>query len=1326
MAVPGPGEADVTVEIVHAFGSHCGTELRDSVFFGDDAGHYIVYPVGRHIAFRHVDTGEMNFVLGGEHVSAVTACTISSDKSLLAVCESCIVDPLSRVTVYDLKSVGVKPMKTLEGLGGAARKLVGVTFSHDSPGPPKYMAVASGGADAAVSVIDWQKGKILGECACRAAVTRVAFSPLDPNQVSASGNRFMRLLKLRENSLKAFPAFSGLTEAECSFSDHAWIQPGSGAVVTCTAEGIVYILNCETLSVARVIDEPFLGTGAEVIPHCVRCFSQGFVLGGSLGHIAVWEKVDDSKERPGQPTLGTKEVRLAKTLHVGRKAHVCSLDITDSEETMVLGFQNADIGHLSMASLYLGKDEDVVCNIVSMGFHCGAVTGLDIAAQRPVIASVCQRDCSVRIWNYVTKQCELGRVFVGDEPISVSMHPFGYFLAVGFVDKLRFFHILLDELRLYREFSIRGARLLRFSNGGHFLAAAHGKLILIFATRTLNKVATLRAHSAQVTAMSFDPNDDSLATVGADGCLYEWSTQTWGRTHEHVARNSEYSCVSFDSGGRAICGASEGSKSYVREFKQCDLKQELELAGGARLGAACHHAGGSAMLAVTSTGSLWVYPYPLADSIYEEYGLHSGSCNLMCTSLDGRTLITAGEDGAIFILSVNGLTGPDAESADRASEAEHKMADVVLINRTDIQVKQDRIVALMSENSTLQNRLHDETTRLEKECATRVAQSRLQDQGEISELQRRYEALQQAATSKERESLRIIKSLETSHIAAADQLEGLYEKKIMHEADRYVELEVQKRGLEKQMEELQEKFQRQLQQEREKLQAEFSKKLEEKEEQLQKQQTMNKYLQHRYDTMIGMEEAEHEHEIRDLAESHQMELKEQKSVCHQLKKEQDTLLRGLDRMEKDKERVAREQQEASQNIANLQEVSEELNRTVNGLFAERKERESTLNEKEKKISEYKQKVATLKKFRHVLDYRLREVTELLQPKDQKITALTAHLHDLESEFEKQLGEQRNMETVIEQKTQKIHHMTEEQKKLRDTIKSKERIIEKFSSDLYNLVNNQQLDIREWPREIKRMYHEYVSKDDHVSKEDQQSMEELDRQMKLMERKIRSLAMKGGRTEVACKTDIQRKSHENSLLIHELNELRMEKRGLQDQVKNLELNLRQTQQKLEQAHNERGMLRSGSSGRLMPIEAGGAPPPPAGRPSGSVPPKPAGRRPPSPGSGSVERRLPGQLRKGNNSHMSPEERQRMQNLLLTADLNSQQIQMQKLENKILRDQVQKLLEERQRILSGGATFDDMRDHTNLGAGQGGQAQTAAAPPQDEPQVDASVDPSTQPS
>merc|ERR1719248_21690 len=68
-------------------------------------------------------------------------------------------------------------------------------------------------------------------------------------------------------------------------------------------------------------------------------------------------------------------------------------------------------------------------------------------------------------------------------------------------------------------------------------------------------------------------------------------------------------------------------------------------------------------------------------------------------------------------------------------------------------------------------------------------QARKEDQEEISELRRRYDALLQSSQAKEREHLRIIKALEASHCQAAEQLEGLYEKKIAHDADKYNDLQ---------------------------------------------------------------------------------------------------------------------------------------------------------------------------------------------------------------------------------------------------------------------------------------------------------------------------------------------------------------------------------------------------------------------------------------------------------------------------------------------------------------------------------------------------------
>jgi WD40 repeat protein len=158
--------------------------------------------------------------------------------------------------------------------------------------------------------------------------------------------------------------------------------------------------------------------------------------------------------------------------------------------------------------------------------------------------------------------------------MTVALHPLGYFLAIGFADKFRVFHILMNELQLFREFSIRGVRVLKFSHGGHFLAAGNGKLVLIFASSTLRRIATLRGHSSLVQGVAFDANDTTLATCGADGVVYEWSTTTWARIRDVSQRNTELSCVSYDSARRIVAAGnqSEGQSTFLSELDAVDLQ----------------------------------------------------------------------------------------------------------------------------------------------------------------------------------------------------------------------------------------------------------------------------------------------------------------------------------------------------------------------------------------------------------------------------------------------------------------------------------------------------------------------------------------------------------------------------------------------------------------------------------------------------------------------------------------------------------------------------------------------------------------------------------
>jgi hypothetical protein len=497
--------------------------------------------------------------------------------------------------------------------------------------------------------------------------------------------------------------------------------------------------------------------------------------------------------------------------------------------------------------------------------------------------------------------------------------------------------------------------------------------------------------------------------------------------------------------------------------------------------------------------------------------------------------------------------------------------------------------------------------------------------------------------------------LEASHCAAADELEGLYEKKIAHEADRFHELDSEKLRLEQMVDEVKAELAGSNERERKALQAECQAQLDEKQLEIEKLKDMIAYLEHRYEAMLGMEEKEHELELDKKRVLAEQELKAQKAQTSQLKKEQDALLRGLEMMGRDKEQVAKEMAESESAIKQLRGECDELKRQVFDLQKERLLQEKNSTQQEKRIMDYKQKVSTLKKFKHVLDFRLREVSESLMPKERQIEQLKAQLSDLELEFEKQLKIERSLTSQLEQRTQKIQNLQQDAKKTQEQIEQKDKYMDAFTRELHELVHNPEQ--REWPGMIKELYRKHVRKERTSTTKDTTGVEEITRQMGLMEKKIGSFAIKSERAELACKVDTQRKAMENSLLIHELNELRYEKKALHSKLRNLELANKQLLLKAQQAE-QRGAPKAATQELAATAESIELEKPRVGR-AASV----------------------GRLRRGPTagSHMSAEEREKMQNLLQQVDLTQQQNAMQKLEIKVLRDQVGKLVEERRSLL-----------------------------------------------
>ena len=118
------------------------------------------------------------------------------------------------------------------------------------------------------------------------------------------------------------------------------------------------------------------------------------------------------------------------------------------------------------------------------------MTGLDTCIRKPLIAT-CGSDRSIRIWNYVDRSTDLCKVF-SEECRSIAFHPSGLHVLCGFSDKLRLMNLLMDDIRPYKEFAIKGCPECRFSTGGHWFAAVNGNTIQIYSTYTCEAYGNLR------------------------------------------------------------------------------------------------------------------------------------------------------------------------------------------------------------------------------------------------------------------------------------------------------------------------------------------------------------------------------------------------------------------------------------------------------------------------------------------------------------------------------------------------------------------------------------------------------------------------------------------------------------------------------------------------------------------------------------------------------------------------------------------------------------------------------------------------------------------
>lgn len=230
-------------------------------------------------------------------------------------------------------------------------------------------------------------------------------------------------------------------------------------------------------------------------------------------------------------------------------------------------------------------EKDIQFDYLYNGFHNGSITTFDICVQRPLIATCSNEDSTIRIWNYANFRCELAVMFTVREDfkgelsplLSIAFHPSGYYLAVGFIDRLEIFHVCSEELRSYRIITqVKSVNCVKFSRAGHMLAIAYPRpnhqnyWINVYDAFTLELIVQpIKGPVDTIKELVWADNDDTLICCGVDGAISEWNVRQDFTAKKDFASTPDLKLtdVAYSANGNIVACGMENGKSVVKEIQ---------------------------------------------------------------------------------------------------------------------------------------------------------------------------------------------------------------------------------------------------------------------------------------------------------------------------------------------------------------------------------------------------------------------------------------------------------------------------------------------------------------------------------------------------------------------------------------------------------------------------------------------------------------------------------------------------------------------------------------------------------------------------------------
>jgi len=1099
-----------SLHLRHVFGYR--NDIRENLSFVDNSS--VIYAAGHNVVLHSFDDQTQIFChsLNNDEAAKATICAIdvSASRRYCAVAERTVSGP--RITILACTSEKMRRKRRLEKIP-VEGEIVSIKFSPDER---SLLVLFASDSEGTLVNFAWEKQRITHRenrvYRGKEPLYVASFCPMEPSLIVIIGRHFVRFLRIDGSDVRSVQTNLSKKDNH-EFLCYSWDSEKRLLIGTCGAEVLIFEGNDYKGSFDVGVASPV---------HSVACENRGFVCGCEKGVLMIFERAEK------EFYTHMKKLKFPENLNVN------NLVLSPTHEKLAASLQGGQSYLVDLSHIELLQNSQIDQNTFGADIRSNCVSCLDICKRKPLIAT-CSSDKFVCIYNWMENRLVLRKKY-GVEPFCVTIHPSGFYLVVGFADKLRLMNLYMDNIVEYCEFPMKNCSYVRFSNGGQYFAAVNAGSVQIYNTFECKNIANLRGHTGKVNSVTWSADDSRLTTSSNDSTVLEWDLITGTRLQDLTSKGCIYTSAVTTDKSEIICVGNDAQLKMVCEGK---VTKSVNLGGIASQ--VEMNSSQTAVIVGMRNGDIRVFPLPLGSAEGIFLGAHSMAVTAIRVSDDGATIVTGSEDGSTCVFTAR------VPSGKRGKESALNYAEEILVEKRQLLNSKEELAKLTAEVKRTKENNDQELMERSKANKCEEEMKRIRYENVIDKETMMFEALQREKEEKIKEYQSRSRNIKSKEKDNREELDQYYKRKLEGESERYEELE-------KRFTKMREKQIADVEIRDESYAKEIVNMRKEFEENVKAVQQQGVEYDEQYEKtmrefhIVKKEVAENaEQEIEQIQSVFDDVMRQERSTTLDLKTANGMLKREFAGLKQKITSGNDKLTKRNNQLAKLDEETIRLDKDIEGLGREIKERQNTIEEKDRMIHDLRKKNQELEKFKFVLEYKINELDRQIQPRDQTIEEIRQQLEEMKQEVEEYIRRNQQCDLELADINLKLTTSLQEEKTQKRILKEISSIRSEYQEHLHECKQNVD-DPNKLKSVVKRLYQSYgkISEVDQSSrkKESRESNRAdpctvFQRQRNFLKSKTESIQsqMELGKSKHAKK--VRRYMKENSTLLDQLNSLRIQ-------------------------------------------------------------------------------------------------------------------------------------------------------------------------------------------